>query len=60
MTWDTAYQIELVVIDVGVNRPRGSGPSVRNSLPFILWYKDIAKIIMPSLPVSAMEKLTKP
>jgi hypothetical protein len=46
MTWDKADQIELVVNDAMVNRPRGSGPSARNSLPSILWYKDIAKAIV--------------
>jgi hypothetical protein len=44
-TWDKAHQIELFTNDAMVNWPRGSGPSARNSLSSILWYKDIAKII---------------
>jgi hypothetical protein len=45
MTWDKAHQIELVIKDARINRPRGSGPSAITSLPYILWYKDIAKVI---------------
>jgi hypothetical protein len=58
--WDMALQIELVVNDAMVYRPWGSGPGARNSSSFILWYKVITIVFLPSLPASAMEKLTKP